>query len=41
MSAKKRSWEDTGIIIVIIVLFLLFLVFLETQGIHGISYLVG
>ena len=41
MAAKKRSWEDAGILIVIIVLFLLFLVFLESQGIRGISYLVG
>ncbi len=41
MGAKLRSREDIGIIIVIIVLFLLFLVFLETQGIRGISYLVG
>jgi|GEM_PF-2112930 len=41
MGAKLRSWEDVGILIVILVLFLLFLVFLETQGIRGISYLVG
>ena len=41
MVAKKRAWEDSGIVIVIIVLFLLFLVFLESQGIRGISYLVG